>query len=134
MLKQIGNLLESKGSVYLIFIFYFIAGINHFINPEFYIPLIPDYLPLKKEVNLISGLIEIALAIGLLLNPTRKIASFLTILMLLAFIPSHIYFIQIGSCIEGGLCVPEWIGWTRLIAIHPALLLWAWKSGRVYSI
>ncbi|WKK80500.1 DoxX family protein [Marivirga arenosa] len=134
MLKQIGNLLESKGSVYLIFIFYFIAGLNHFINPEFYIPLIPDYLTLKKEVNLISGLIEIALAIGLLLNPTRKIASFLTILMLLAFIPSHIYFIQIGSCIEGGLCVPEWIGWTRLIAIHPALLLWAWKSGRVSSI
>jgi hypothetical protein len=45
--------------------------------------------------------------------------------MLISFIPAHIYFIQIGSCVEGGMCVSEWIGWARLLIIHPLLIWWA---------
>jgi hypothetical protein len=49
--------------------------------------------------------------------------------MLICFIPSHVYFIQVGSCIEGVLCAPEWMGWLRLLLFHPILLYWAfWVS------
>ena len=108
-------------------IFYLFAGINHFIDPEFYLPLIPPYFILPEVINVLAGIIEIGLGIGLLLQPMRKIASNLIIVMLVAFIPSHVYFIQIGSCIPDGLCVPEWIGWIRLIVIHPLLIWWAWS-------
>ena len=37
-----------------------------------------------------------------------------------------IYFININSCIPKGLCVPQWVGWVRLIVIHPILIAWAW--------
>lgn len=130
MLKQIGNYRTSKWLLRLIVVFYLFAGINHFINPEFYLPLIPPFFPFPNTINILSGIIEILLAIGLALPRTRKIASHLIILMLLAFIPSHVYFIQIGSCINEGLCVPEWVGWLRLIIIHPLLIYWAWIVGK----
>jgi uncharacterized membrane protein len=110
--------------------FYILAGANHFINPDFYYPLIPEYLHFPKAINIISGIIEIIFGIGVLIPSFRKIASWGIILMLIAFIPSHIYFIQIGGCIQEGLCVPRWVAWLRLIVIHPILIFWAFMISK----
>jgi uncharacterized membrane protein len=106
--------------------FYVAAGINHFWHPEFYRPLIPDYLPWNDWINTLSGVAEITLGIFVLPAATRKIAAYAIIAMLIAFIPSHLYFIQLGGCIPEGLCVPEWVGWVRLIIVHPLLIGWVW--------
>ncbi len=108
-------------------LFYVIAGVNHFWHANFYYPIIPPYLqPWAYQLNIIAGIAEICLGLGCIFVFTRKTSAFGIILMLLAFIPAHIYFIQIGSCVSKGLCVPEWIGWTRLLVIHPILIAWAW--------
>lgn len=129
MLKRIGNYLERKISVRLMTGFYLVAGFNHFLNPDFYFELIPPYFNSPEKINILSGMAEILLATGVIFYPSRKYASYGIIAMLIAFIPSHVYFIQIGSCTIDSLCVPQWIGWVRLVIIHPALLLWAWKVG-----
>ena len=113
--------------------FYILAGFNHFINPDFYLPLIPDYLGYPSTINIASGVIEIILGIGVLFEGTRKASSILVIAMLIAFIPAHIYFMQSGNCIEGGLCVSAWISWVRLLIIHPLLMYWAWSVSRITS-
>lgn len=129
MLKGIGNLLKSRSSIYLLAGFYILAGINHFINPGFYYPLIPDYLPNHQLINMLSGILEVVFGIGIAFDNTRKYASVLIMLMLIAFIPSHVYFIVLGSCVEDGLCLPPIIGWLRLLIIHPILIYWAWAVG-----
>jgi uncharacterized membrane protein len=106
--------------------FYLFAGLYHFINPLFYYGLIPDYLPFPKLINYLSGALEILLAIGVAVPKYRRLASHGIIFLLILFIPSHVYFIQIGSCVEGGLCVSPWIAWLRLLLIHPLLMYWAW--------
>lgn len=111
---------------YLLAGFFVIAGINHFISPEFYLPLIPDYLPFPNIINVVSGIVEIIAGVGLLLPSLKKYAAWLVIVLMIMFIPSHVYFIQIGSCIDEGLCVPAWVAWARLIIIHPLLIYWAW--------
>ena len=116
----------KKLSLYLMAFLYFLAGVNHFVSPESYIPIIPDYLPNPHLINSLAGIAEIILSIGLLIPKARKVAAWGVVLMLIAFIPSHVYFIQIGSCIEGGICTPEWIGWIRLVVIQPLLIAWAW--------
>ncbi|MCS5489539.1 DoxX family protein [Algoriphagus limi] len=113
--------------LYIQAIFYLFAGINHFLNPDFYLPLIPDYFPQQDILNTLSGIIEISFSFGLIFNKSRKWAVYGIILMLLAFIPSHVYFIQIGSCVPDSLCTPEWVAWARLVIIHPLLMLWAWN-------
>ncbi|MGD1957567.1 MAG: MauE/DoxX family redox-associated membrane protein [Fulvivirga sp.] len=115
-----------KISFYLLVGFYLFAGINHFLDPDFYYPLIPPYFKFPVFINITSGIIEVILGLALLLPRFRTYAVYAIIIMLIAFIPSHIYFIQIGSCITDGLCVSEWIGWGRLLVIHPLLIYWAW--------
>ena len=116
----------KKTSLYIQALFYTLAVTYHFINPEFYYKLIPDYLPYPVIINWISGVIEIAFGLGLIVQVTRRWSVYGIIAMLIAFIPSHVYFIQIGGCVEEGLCVPLIIGWIRLILIHPLLIWWAW--------
>lgn len=111
---------------YLLIGFYLFAGSYHFINPEFYGGLIPDYLLFPEFINYASGVLEIVLAVGVAIPKYRKISVYGIIVMLVLFVPSHVYFIQIGSCVENGLCVSPWIAWLRLIIIHPLLLFWAW--------
>lgn len=107
--------------------FYAFAGSYHFINPQFYSDLIPDYLPYHGFINYSSGFFEILFAIGVAVPKTRLLAVKGIILILLAFIPSHIYFIQIGSCTESAFCVSPWVAWLRLLIVHPLLILWAWS-------
>lgn len=107
---------------YLFGLFFITAGANHFISPSFYLPLIPPYFPYPEAINLLSGVAEILLGILLLLPRFQKWAGYGIVLLMLAFIPAHVYFIQIGNCIEGGLCVAAWIGWVRLVVIHPLLI------------
>ncbi|WP_343912584.1 hypothetical protein [Aquimarina litoralis] len=112
--------------LYLLSGFFFIAGINHFVHPDFYLPLIPEYLGYPEFINYSSGVAEVLLGIGVLYAGTRRISAYLIIALLIAFIPSHVYFIKIGSCIPDSLCVPSWVAWIRLIIIHPLFMLWAW--------
>jgi uncharacterized membrane protein len=93
--------------------------------PEIYWPLIPPYLVYIKELNLLSGLAEVILAIGLLFRASRKWSIYGIIALLIAFLPAHIHFIQMGSCISNSLCFDPWVAWVRLIVIHPILIYWA---------
>lgn len=107
-------------------IFYLAAGVNHFRMPGFYLPLVPDYIPNKSLVNILSGLAEILLAVLLAFAKTRKRAAAGIFLLLIAFIPSHIWFIHKDGCVDPeGLCVPEWVAWVRLFIVHPVLMAWA---------
>jgi uncharacterized membrane protein len=116
----------KKISLYLMSAFYLIAGLNHFVDPASYYPLIPSYLPFPEFINIFSGIAEVTFAVGLLFLKYRKTSAWGIILMLIAFIPAHVYFIQIDSCIPDGLCMPKWGGWVRLIVVHPILIGWAW--------
>lgn len=114
-------------SLYIMAGSYLFAGVNHFVMPQFYIPLIPDYLPHPQLLNTLSGIFEIVFGLGLIFRRSRRASSILIVMMLLAFIPSHVYFIELGSCVDQSLCVPEWVSWVRLILVHPLLIWWAWS-------
>ncbi|RZS98055.1 putative membrane protein [Cecembia calidifontis] len=123
MSDQMGTKMKKNLLKLVLAVFFIVAGINHFINPQFYYPLIPDYLPFHGFINYSSGILEIILGAGLIFTKT---SAWGIIILLVLFIPSHVYFVQIGSCVDGGLCVPEWVAWVRLVIIHPILILWAW--------
>ena len=56
----------------VLILFYLFAGANHFINPSFYLPIIPPYfLNWANQVNILSGVAEILLALLLIPKSTR---------------------------------------------------------------
>ena len=72
-------------------LFYVFAGIKHFTNPDWYMKIMPPYLPLHKELVYISGAFEIILGLMLLLDKTRFIGGWGLILLLIAVFPANIY-------------------------------------------
>lgn len=114
-------------AVYLLAVFYLLAGANHFINPDFYLPLIPDYFPNPAFLNYASGVGEMLAGAAVVFPATRKAGCYGVLFLLIAFLPAHIYLIQKGGCLSDSFCVPGWVAWARLLLIHPLLLYWAYK-------
>jgi uncharacterized membrane protein len=116
---------------FFLIIFYLFAGYNHFANPSFYLPIIPPYLAAwAKEINIVSGIAEIILAILLIPKATRALAVKGIIIMLIAFIPAHVYFIQKGNFMLGSFTVTPTLSYVRLLLGQPILILWVWWSSK----
>lgn len=75
----------------LLAIFMIYAGIQHFIKPLFYTPFIPDFLPYEMGIIYISGLLEIILGVFLLIPKFAKLASTGVVILMLVFLPIHIW-------------------------------------------
>jgi uncharacterized membrane protein len=114
---------------YVLSIFFILAGINHFRVPEIYLSIIPPYLPYPLSLNYISGLLELISGILLIFNGTQKTGSMLIIAMLLAFIPAHIYMIQIAPFYLGKVHVQSWAAWLRI----PLQFLLIWWASHYYK-
>ena len=84
------KLLTNMGLA-VVFIFFMLGGITHFTNPDFYVAIMPPYLPLHLEIVYFSGALEILFA-GLLLLPSKRyLAGNLLIALTLAVTPANIY-------------------------------------------
>lgn len=73
---------------------YNLAGINHFLNPKFYLKITPNWVPRPELANAFVGAIEIILGIGLLIPTTKQIAAIGIILLLIAVFPANIFHFQ----------------------------------------
>lgn len=80
----------GKVSIIVMAILYFLAGLNHFRDPQFYLDIMPSFFPIKEFLNFVSGGMEVVLAIGLISVSTRKISAYLIILLLISFFVVHI--------------------------------------------
>jgi uncharacterized membrane protein len=77
--------------VYVMGLLYIAAGVNHFMNPAFYEGMIP-FLPQASLINVLSGIVEILLGIGVMFAPTRRIAAFgLIALLIVVFSGKYLY-------------------------------------------
>ena len=75
-------------------IFYVIVGIKHFIEPEYYLSIVPPYLPYHLELVYISGLFEILFGLLILFPKYRYYGAIGLILLLVAVFPANIYLAQ----------------------------------------
>ncbi|MEP7263701.1 MAG: DoxX family protein [Bacteroidota bacterium] len=71
-------------------VFYVVAGINHFWHPEFYLMIMPHWLPWHNELVVMSGVCEILFGLLLLFSSTRSLAAWSIILLLIAVFPANI--------------------------------------------
>ena len=53
-------------SMLVLAIFMIVAGTMHFVNAGFFMKIMPPYLPLHKELEILSGVFEILLGVLLL--------------------------------------------------------------------
>ena len=67
-----------------------LGAYGHIANPDFYAPLIPDFIP-ESLANILSTIAEAAIGIALLIPQTRKWGALGFCILMVAFLPLHIW-------------------------------------------
>ena len=80
----------TKLLIYVYVVFFISAGLNHFLNPQFYDAIVPDFIPFPRLVHQITGVIEIILPF-FLLTRFRKEAALLMIIFLVILYGANLY-------------------------------------------
>lgn len=75
----------------LLGLLFVLAGLNHFINPEFYLKIMPPYLPWHPALVYVSGVFELVLGAALLFKRSARIAAWGLIALLVAVYPANIH-------------------------------------------
>jgi uncharacterized membrane protein len=107
---------------YLLAISFIGAGLNHFANPEFYLRIMPPYLPWPSALHLTAGFFEFLFGVVLLIPRFQSWAAWGLIALLLAIYPANIH-----MAVNHHL-YPEYpaiVYWIRL-PLQFVLIAWAW--------
>ena len=76
---------------YALAIFFILAGLNHFLYTDFYVRIMPPYLPWHRFLVYFSGALEIVLAVGLLIPRLTSLSAWGLIALLIAVFPANIH-------------------------------------------
>ena len=106
------------------------TGANHFINPGFYLPLIPPPLPAPGFWNALAGAAEVAGGVGLLIPKLRRPAAWGLTAMLVGFLWVHVEMLANPGRTAAGRAAPAWLLWGRLPlqGVLIAGTLWAGRA------
>ena len=95
-------------SIIAMSVFYVRIGIDHFLSPEWYLQIVPHYLPFRLELVYVSGAFEILFGAMLLHPYTRFYAGWGLILLLVAVFPANIYLAQTNGQAMGTSALVAW--------------------------
>ena len=103
--------------------FYIAAGIGHLLGPDAFLPIVPDWVPLPREVLLVTGVCELAGAAALLTMRLRWLAGVMLALYALCVFPANIKH-AIEHIVVPPIPDSWWYHGPRL-ALQPVLIWWA---------
>ena len=108
----------------IVFLWFFIGGIAHFVATDVEMKIVPPYIPWPRAAVLVSGVFELLGAAGLLWRPSRRIAGLLLFAVTIAVTPVHIDMLQRADQFD----VPYWALVLRLPLQVALLALIVWST------
>lgn len=109
--------------LWLLATLYGVAGIAHIAKPAPFLLIVPDWVPFPSEIILVTGLCEIAGAIGLLLPRFRKFAGVMLALYAVCVFPANLKHALENIAVPG---LPQsWFYHGPRLALQPVV---AWLS------
>lgn len=112
--------------IFFVFIWFLIGGIGHFVKSDFFLKIMPPYLPYPLTLIYISGFFELLGAFGLLLEKYRKWAGNGLVLLAICVTPANVYMWQHPDLFSQ---IPEWLLVFRLI-FQVVFIIGIWWSTR----
>ena len=83
-----------RAGLALVFVWFLLGGIGHFIWPDTYTAVTPAWVPFPRDVVFLTGLCDIAGAFGVLWPRTRRLAGYALMLYCVCVTPVHIEMLQ----------------------------------------
>lgn len=107
---------------WLLGIAFIVAGLNHFWSTDFYLRMMPPYLPWHLPLVLISGVCEVALGVLVLVPRFTPFAAWGLIALLIAVFPANLHMALNPSLFPE---VKPLLLWLRL-PLQAVLIAWAY--------
>jgi uncharacterized membrane protein len=111
---------------YALAVFFVLAGINHFVSPDFYLQMMPAYLPWHEELVVLSGVLEVGGGLCVLAPSIREAAGRGLVLLLIAILPANVNMALHPELFPD---IPEWALYARL-PLQLVFIGWAWWATR----
>ncbi len=110
---------------------YLFVGIVHIRSPNGFLPIVPDWVPYPLETVVLTGVCEIAGAIGLMTGRFRCAAAWGLAAYAVCVFPANI-----KHAVEGVVVSGVKLGWTYhapRLAFQPVIVWWALFAGGIIS-
>ena len=101
-------------------------GLHHFLAPDFYVSIMPPYLPWHLELVYLSGVFEMLGGLGLLWIRTRRVACWGLLALLVAVYPANIHMLVNHELYPD---LPLWGLWLRM-PVQFLIAAWVWYATR----
>ena len=105
-------------------ILYTVIGAKHFTDPDFFLKIMPPYIPFHLELVYLSGAFEILFGLLLLIKKYRRLAGIGIALLLIAVFPANIYLFQNPEILNAEKSKTL----VRLFFQSPLILIAIWHS------
>ncbi len=122
------RLLLRRISLFGLSILFLTAGVFHFARPAGFVAIVPPFLPWPLAIVYVSGVFELMGGLGLLWPPTRRLAAWGLVALLVAVFPANIYH-AVANVAMDGQPAPLIYHVIRLPA-QALLIYWAWANTR----
>lgn len=100
--------------------FFVLAGVNHFLNRDLYLSIMPPYVPWHGALVALSGYCEIALGLLIFIPKYRRLAGWGLIALLVAVFPANVH---MALHAERYARIPALALWLRL-PLQAVLIAW----------
>jgi uncharacterized membrane protein len=111
------------------------AGTAHFVRPDFYEAIVPDWFPHPRRAIYASGAVEVGLAFGLFHPRTRRTAALGLIIPLVISFPvgvdvavNKVQLKSVDGVLTRRVGTSDGRANWMLLPIHLALIGWMWRE------
>jgi len=115
---------RARVPLVIVFLWFALGGVAHFVFTEAQMRIVPPWMPWQREAVLVSGVLELLGAAGLLWRGTRRAAAWGLFALTLAVTPANVYMLQQAHAFPA---VPYW----ALVARLPLQLVLLWLIWQV---
>ena len=114
-------------TIYVMSFMYIFIGIRHFLDPQYFLHIVPPQLPFKLFLVYLTGVIEVVGGAAILSPKSRKVGAYLLIFLLVSVFPANIY-LYASETPQSLLGISKIDALIRMPFQAPLILLAFWHS------
>lgn len=126
MRETVGATRGWSRRLFLLVAVFLLAGISHFVVTDSFERIVPAWVPDPRLMVYITGVAEMAGAVGLLMPSVRVYAGYGLIALLVAVFPANINMLQLARE-SNAAAAYQFILWMRL-PLQPLLVWMVWQA------
>lgn len=112
-------------NLFLVSALFVSAGIMHFVIPRSYAGIMPLWVPFPMTMVYLSGVLEIAGGLGILMPATRRLAGAGLIALLIAVFPANVHMLA-NAMRDGASTLYLAVLFLRL-PLQPLMIVWIYR-------